>query len=121
MMVHGVAMLAVWLSAVTLSWKIGFTLVLTGSGVFYFFQLSRLSFTVIEADQSGYYLWYQGQKLDARLKQAFVTAPLTVMQFQLASSQQVAITLLMDSTDPDAYRHLRVWLRWVKYDKNKQL
>lgn len=118
MTVHGVGLLAIWLSAVVLVWKFGFTLVLTMSGIFYFLHMRRLTYTAIEADQDGYYLWFQGQKLDARLKQAVITVPMTVMQFQLASGSQVAITLLMDSTDPNDYRHLRVWLRWMKYDKN---
>ena len=115
MCAHALAVLATWLAAVALPWQIGGTLLLTASAIYYFQQLRQLAVAAIEADETGYRLLHQGLWVDAALQQAFVTAPLTVIQFKLASGGRVVIPLLVDSMAVDDYRHLRVWLRWVRY------
>nr|WP_124950090.1 protein YgfX [Sulfuriferula thiophila] len=115
MSAHALALLATWLAAVAPPWQIGGTLLLTTSAIYYFQQLRQSPISAIEADETGYRLLHQGLWVDADLLQAFVTAPLTVIQFKLTSGVRVAVPLLVDSMGVDDYRHLRVWLRWVRY------
>lgn len=119
MAAHGVAIPAIWLAVPALYWQIGGTLLLVASAIYYFQQLRSLSVSAIEADETGYRLFHQGQWTDAQLQRAFVTAPLTVIQFKSASGH-IAIPLLADSIPADDYRHLRVWLRWVRYGNKDQ-
>lgn len=115
MCAHVLAIMATWLAAAVLPWQIGGTLLLTASAIYYFQQLRQSPISAIEADETGYRLLHQGIWVDADLLQAFVTAPLIVIQFKLTSGVRVAVPLLVDSMGVDDYRHLRVWLRWVRY------
>ena len=115
MCAHALAVLASWLAAVAFPWQIGGTLLLTASAIYYSQQLRQSAVAAIEADETGYHLLHQGLWVDADLLQAFITAPLTVIRFQLASGGRVTIPLLVDSMATNDYRHLRVWLRWVRY------
>lgn len=115
MCAHVLAIMATWLAAAVLPWQIGGTLLLTASAIYYFQQLRQSPISAIEADETGYRLLHQGIWVDADLLQAFVTAPLTVIQFKLTSGGRVTVPLLVDSMAANDYRHLRVWLRWVRY------
>lgn len=117
MLAHGLAIVSVWLATPLLQWQMGGSLLLLTSALHYLRQWRRLPIAAIETDETGYRLLYQGSWLEARLQQAFVTVPLTVIQFRLATGKRIAITLLADSLAPDDYRHLRIWLRWVRYEK----
>ena len=112
---HGLAILALWAAALASPWQIGGTAVLIASVAYYFLQLSHTPVSAIEADETGYRLLHQGLWTDAVLHQAVITAPLTVIQFKLASGTRIAVPLLADSMAADDYRHLRVWLKWVRY------
>ncbi|ARU32242.1 hypothetical protein CAP31_11500 [Sulfuriferula sp. AH1] len=115
MAAHGLAIPALWAAALASDWQIGGSVALVASAVYYFLQLRRVPVSAIEADETGYRLLHQGRWADAALQQAVITAPLTVIQFRLTSGARVAIPLLVDSMVADDYRHLRVWLRWVRY------
>lgn len=115
MLMHAIAITAIWLAALTRYWQIGGTLILVVSAIYYFRQLRRVTVAAIEADESGYRVFYHGKWLDVQLWQAFITVPLTVIQFKPAIGRRIAIPLLADSLSADDYRHLRVWLRWVRY------
>lgn len=53
------------------------------------------------------------------LASSFVTAYLTILNLRdLESGRQVHLLLLPDNTDAEAFRQLRVWLRWG-YDELK--
>ncbi len=114
MVAHGLAIPAIWAAELAPYWQIGGTAALVASAVYYFLQLRRIQVIAIEADETGYRLLYQGLWVDVTLQQAVITAPLTVIQFRLASGARIAIPLLVDSMTADDYRHLRVWLRWVR-------
>lgn len=114
---HGLALLALWLAVSALPWQIGGSVFLLVSVIYYFRQLHSTPITIIEADDSGYRLLNQGLWLTAQLQHAFITAPLTVMQFKQENGRQASVVLLPDSVAADDYRRLRVWLRWVKYSE----
>ncbi len=117
MCAHGLALMAIWLAALALFWKISGSVMLAASAVYYFRQLRQLPVAIIEADETGYRLFHQGGWVSVLLQRAFITTHLTVIQFRTKSGKRIAIPMLADSATPDDYRHLRVWLRWVQYSK----
>lgn len=114
MSAHALALLALWLAALTPSWQIPATVVLTGSAIHYFKRLRKDGITALEADDSGYRLLDRGEWIDVQMRHALVTATLTVVEFKQANGRRLSLVLLPDSISADDYRRLRVWLRWVK-------
>lgn len=113
MSAHALALLALWLAALTPAWQIAATVALTASAIHYSRRLQN-GITALEADAGGYRLLNRGAWLDAQMRHALVTATLTVVEFRLANGRRLPLVLLPDSLSADDYRRLRVWLRWVK-------
>lgn len=116
MLAHGLSIFSVWMATPLLQWQLGGSLLLLISAHYYFRQWRSPTVVAIETDETGYRLLRRGSWHEATLQQAFVTEPLTVIQFRLVTGKRIAITLLADSLAPDDYRHLRIWLRWVRYE-----
>ncbi len=114
MSAHALTLLALWLTALTPTWQILATVVLTGSAIHYFRRLHKDGITALEADDSGYRLLDRGTWLEAQMRHALVTATLTVVEFKQTNGRRRSLVLLPDSLAADDYRRLRVWLRWVK-------
>lgn len=113
---HGLALLALWLTALSTAWKTAPAFVLIASAIHYFRRLQD-GITALEADGSGYRLLDRGTWLDVQMRHALVTATLTVIEFKQANGRPLSLVLLPDSIAADDYRRLRIWLRWVKPDK----
>ena len=89
---------------------------LGASALWYDWRLRHPQLTAIEAGQQGYRVFWRGDWHSAKLREALITVPLTIIHFQLAQ-QRIDTLLLPDAVDDDSYRRLRVWLRWSRRDK----
>ncbi len=117
---HGMACVA-WVVAIKLWWlrMLGAGMLL-GSAIWHDRKQRVLQLTTIEASGEGYRLHWRGVWHEAVLQEALVTAPLTVANFRCAG-RRVDAVLLRDNVDAEAYRRLRVWLRWGRIKKQPDL
>ena len=118
MSAHALALLALWLAALSSIWQVAGSILLGSSAIHYFRRLQTGGFTALEADDSGYRLQERGSWIAVQMQYALVTATLTVVEFKQADGKRLALVLLPDSLAADDYRRLRIWLRWVKPGKD---
>ncbi len=114
---HGVA-LAAWFMALHALWlRIAGTVTLMVSALWYDHATRHAPLTAIEADQNGYRLLWRGVWQPAILLEALITAPLTVINFR-SNGRRIDAVLLPDNVESEAYRRLRVWLRWGRMEED---
>ena len=110
---HGAGILAWWMVQETW-WMRGIgTAALVSSAWWYDVKLRRPQLTAIEADDTGYRVLWRGTWQPAEVLEALITSQLTVINFRSQGRRLDAI-LLPDNVEAEAYRRLRVWLRWGK-------
>jgi hypothetical protein len=110
-----------WLIATQLWWlRVLGAGALLGSAMWHDRKQRQPQLTAIEAGSGGYRLRWRGEWHEAALREALITAPLTVAHFKCAG-QGVDAVLLRDNVEQDAYRRLRIWLRWGRIKKQPDL
>jgi len=114
---HAVALVAAWVSLT--GWPrvlVGFGILLSGTGCLaeVLQRSSRAAVSLALRDDGGA-SWRDrnGRWHDGRLRHDhFVSAAFVVLGLDLTGSGCKWLVLLDDSTSPEGFRRLRVWLRW---------
>ena len=110
---HGLALAAVWISFSGWASQLAAVAVLTSLGVC--LVLGRLGPSSLELHQDGRASWRtrKGRWREGKLgRNNFVSAALVVLELEIGGHGRKWIVLMADSTSPEDFRRLRVWLRW---------
>jgi toxin CptA len=84
----------------------------------------------INANHELHVVRKDGQRISAQVEESSVVTPyLTVLQLRIPQAQgyekvwrdRQTVIVLPDNAESEAYRQLRVWLRWGKFKKSDQL
>ncbi len=109
---HAVALAACMLALHHHAWLvISAALGLLVSAAYYDHTLHHPAITGVEVDLDHCRIKYHGQWLDASVREALVTQPLTIIRFY-CQGKTVPLVLLDGHLAQDDYRRFRVWLRW---------
>ncbi len=112
-LVHVLAAFALWLavSPRSIPFTTALLLALAAHAVWQDMQLRAPTVNAFEADDDGCRVRWRGAWHPARVREALVTEFLTVVHLS-AGKRRIDLVLLADSVDAEAFRQLRVWLRW---------
>lgn len=118
--VHGLAGVAVWRVVDVLWLQLSIMAALMISAAWYDQIMRHPAICEIEGDKDGYRILLQHVWQSAEMKEALITAPLTVIHFQYAGKGR-NVVLMADNVETQAYRQFRVWLRWGQIKKPELL
>ena len=110
---HGLALAAGWISFSGWASHVAGAAVLTSLGAC--LVRGRLGPSALELHEDGRTSWRtrKGSWHEGRLARGnFVSAALVVLGLEQAQRRRKWVVLMADSTSPEDFRRLRVWLRW---------